>query len=182
MHVYYTERVLARSPALAQLGAIASQHHERSDGSGYHRAMRGSALSPGGKLLAAADTYQAMIERRPNRAAHAAEAAATALEREARDGRLDRDAVTAVLAAAGHRVEPAKRALAGGLTERELAVLRLLAHGRSTKQIAAELRIAPKTADNHIQSIYSKAQVSTRAGATLFAVERGLLGDAPQSE
>ena len=178
MHAYYTERVLARSPALAQLGAIAAQHHERLDGSGYHRAMRASALSPGGKLLAAADTYQAMIERRPHRPAHAAEAAAAELKREAREGRLDPDAVTAVLAAAGHRVAPAGRELVAGLTERELAVLRLLARGRSTKQIAAELQIAPKTADNHIQSIYSKAHVSTRAGATLFAVERGLLGDA----
>jgi HD-GYP domain-containing protein (c-di-GMP phosphodiesterase class II) len=169
--------VLARSPALARLGAIAAQHHERSDGSGYHRAVRGSALSPGGKLLAAADSYQAMIERRPNRAARAAEDAANELKREARDGRLDQDAVNAVLAAAGHRVAPARRELVAGLTERELDVLRLLAHGNATKQIAGALNIAPKTADNHIQSIYAKINVSTRAGATLFAVERGLLND-----
>jgi HD-GYP domain-containing protein (c-di-GMP phosphodiesterase class II) len=178
MHVYYTERVLARSPVLARLGAIAAQHHERLDGSGYHRAVRASALSPGGKLLAAADTYQAMIERRPNRPARAAEEAANELKREARDGRLDHDAVTAVLAAAGHRVAPAGRELVAGLTERELAVLRLLARSQSTKQIAAALQIAPKTADNHIQSIYAKIHVSTRAGATLFAVERGLLDGA----
>ena len=111
MHVYYTERVLARSPALARLGAIAAQHHERSDGSGYHRAVRGNALSPAGKLLAAADTYQAMIERRPNRPARAAEDAATELKRESREGRLDSDAVNAVLSAAGHRVAPARREL-----------------------------------------------------------------------
>jgi HD-GYP domain-containing protein (c-di-GMP phosphodiesterase class II) len=179
MHVYYTERILARSPTLARLGAIASQHHERLDGSGYHRAARANALSPGGKLLAAADTYQAMIERRPNRPARAADDAANELKREARDGRLDADAVGAVLAAAGHRVTPARRELVAGLTERELAVLRLLAQSRSTKQIATALQIAPKTADNHIQSIYSKIHVSTRAGVTLFAVERGLLDDAP---
>lgn len=177
LHVYYTERVLARSPALARLGAIAAQHHERSDGSGYHRAVRASALSPGGKLLAAADTYQAMIERRPNRPARAADEAAKELTREARDGRLDHDAVNAVLAAAGHRAAPARREMVAGLTERELDVLRLLAQAHSTKQIAASLRIAPKTADNHIQSIYAKIDVSTRAGATLFAIERGLLSD-----
>ena len=86
-----------------------------------------------------------------------------------------------MLAAAGHRVAPARRELVAGLTERELGVLRLLAQAQSTKEIAAELQIAPKTADNHIQSIYSKIHVSTRAGATLFAVERGLLDDgAPQ--
>jgi HD-GYP domain-containing protein (c-di-GMP phosphodiesterase class II) len=175
LHVYYTERVLARSPALARLGAIASQHHERSDGSGYHRGVRANALSPGGKLLAAADTYQAMIERRPNRASHAPEDAAAELKREGRDGRLDHDAVNAVLAAAGHRVAPARRELVAGLTERELDVLRLMARGNATKHIAVQLHIAPKTADNHIQSIYSKINVSTRAGATLFAVEHGLL-------
>jgi HD-GYP domain-containing protein (c-di-GMP phosphodiesterase class II) len=178
MHVYYTERILARPPALARLGAIAAQHHERLDGTGYHRAVRANTLSPGGKILAAADTYHALISQRPHRGAHAPDDAARTLEREARDGRLDGDAVNAVLAAAGHRVAPADRALVAGLTERELAVLRLLARGESTKQIAAALQIAPKTADNHIQSVYSKIGVRTRAGATLFAVEHGLLAGA----
>ncbi|GAC1577395.1 MAG: HD domain-containing protein [Candidatus Elarobacter sp.] len=179
MHAYYTERILSRSPVLARLGAIAAQHHERCDGSGYHRAMRAGALSPGGKLLAAADAYQAMTEARPHRGARAPDDAANALERDARDGRLDADAVSAVLAAAGHRVARGPRDIVAGLTERERSVLRLVARGNSTKQIAVALRIAPKTADNHIQNVYSKIHVSTRAGATLYAVEHGLVADAP---
>jgi DNA-binding CsgD family transcriptional regulator len=54
-------------------------------------------------------------------------------------------------------------------------VLRLIARGRATKEVAAALGIAPKTADNHVQSIYAKTGVATRAGAALFAVEHGLL-------
>jgi len=80
--------------------------------------------------------------------------------------------VEAVLAAAGHESEQPSRPR---LTEREMDVLRLLAQGKLTKQVAGELGIARKTADNHIQNIYAKTGVSTRAGATLFAIEQGLL-------
>src|SRR5579884_2841227 len=176
MHAYYTERVLARSPGLARLGAIAGHHHERLDGTGYHRAARGAALTPAAKILAAADSYQAMTETRPHRPALSADAAAATLQREVREGRLDPDAANAVLASAGHAPPRAGRELVAGLTERELFVLRLLAAGMATKQVAARLQIAPKTADNHIQSVYSKIGVSTRAGATLYAIEHGLTG------
>ena len=62
-----------------------------------------------------------------------------------------------------------------GLTEREAMVLGLLARGLQTKQVAATLGIAPKTADHHIQNVYAKIGVSTRAAATLFAMEHGLV-------
>ena len=48
LHPYYGERVLARPGALARLGAIVGQHHERLDGSGYHRGAPASGLSPQG--------------------------------------------------------------------------------------------------------------------------------------
>lgn len=177
LHTYYSERVLSRPPALAQLGAIVAQHHERSDGSGYHRGMRAGALTPQGKILAAAESYQNKIEARPHRAPLSAEAAAAALKREAREGRLDSEAVAAVLAAAGHNVAVRKE-LVAGLTEREIGVLRAIARGQSTKAIARSLCISPKTVDNHIQSIYGKIGVKTRGGAVLFAIEHGLTGTA----
>ncbi len=175
LHPYYAERVLARPPALARLGAIIGQHHERCDGSGYHRGTRGSGLSVQGKILAAAEVYQGLIEDHPQRAALNATAAAQALKREARDGALDGDAVTAVLAAAGHRVA-LRHPMVAGLTAREIDVLRLIARGQSMKQGARTLGISPKTIDNHAQSIYSKIGVTTRGGATLFAIEYGLSG------
>src|SRR5260370_1297289 len=92
MHPYYTERVLARPPALARLGALASLHHERLDGSGYHRGVPASMLSPAARILAAADVYHAMIEPRPHPPARPPEAAAEELRREVRAGRLDGEA------------------------------------------------------------------------------------------
>lgn len=175
LHPYYTERILARPSALARLGALASLHHERLDGSGYHRGAPASILSPAARILAAADVYQAMTEPRPHRPALAPDAAAAQLRREVRGGRLDGDAVEGVLAAAGHSTRSAQRTLVAGLSAREVEVLRLIARGHSTRQIAARLTIAPKTADNHIQHIYNKIGVSTRAGAALFAVENDLL-------
>jgi HD-GYP domain-containing protein (c-di-GMP phosphodiesterase class II) len=175
LHPYYGERVLARPPALAKLGTIVGQHHERCDGSGYHRGTRASGLSAQGRVLAAAEAYQGMIEDRPHRPALSGEAAAAILKRETRTGCLDGDAVTAVLAAAGHRV-PVRRELVAGLTGREIDVLRGIARGQSMKEMARALGISPKTVDNHTQSVYSKIGVKTRGGATLFAIEHGLAG------
>lgn len=176
LHPYYTERVLARPAALAAIGALAALHHERLDGSGYHRRLPASMLSPSARLLAAADVFQAMIEPRPHRPAYKPDAAAAELERAAHGGSLDPEAVRCVLAAAGRPVQPPQLAPPVQLTGRELDVLRLIAGGNSIKQMAQQLTISPKTVDTHIQHIYEKIGVSTRAGATLFAVEHQLLG------
>jgi DNA-binding NarL/FixJ family response regulator len=102
-----------------------------------------------------------------------AAAAADELRKEAADGRLAPDAVNAVLLAAGQPREPVPRP--AGLSERECAVLGFAARGLATKQIARQFGISPKTCDHHIQSVYSKVGVSTRAGATLFPLEHGLV-------
>jgi HD-GYP domain-containing protein (c-di-GMP phosphodiesterase class II) len=175
LHPYHTERVLARcSEELAALAGVASLHHERLDGSGYHRGAGRGALPPAARILAVADAYHAMIEPRPHRAALAPETAAAELRSDVRGGRLDADAVEAVLAAAGQPA-PRRRTSVAGLTARELEVLRLLARGRSKREIAAALTIAPKTADAHVQHIYAKVGVSTRAAAALFAMRHDLL-------
>ena len=177
LHPYLSERMLARSPALAALGAIAVQHHERLDGSGYPRGLRGAAMTPAGRLLAAADVYCAMCEPRPHRSARDADEAALGLRAEAAAGRLDREAVEAVLQATGHAVRR-RREWPAGLTAREVEVLRLVARGMTNRQIAEELVITPKTAGNHVQRIYEKTGVSNRTRASLFAVEHALMPEA----
>ena len=174
MHTYYTERMLARPAALARLGAVASLAQERSDGSGYHRGLTGAAIPLTGRLLAAACSYRAMTEPRPHRAAMPAADAAAALRADARAGRLDAAAVDAVLASAGHR-RGKRRGGPAGLTPREAEVLALIARGASTRQVARRLAITPKTAETHIERIYAKTGASTRATATLFAMQHGLL-------
>ena len=172
LHAYHSERVLCRSPFLAALTPVATAHHERLDGSGYHRGTAAPALTPAARLLAAADAYHAMTEPRPHRTALAPESAAKTLADEAGAGRLDPDATAAVLDAAG---QPAPRiARPAGLTDREAQVVGLLARGLQTKQVAQGLGISVKTADTHIQNAYRKIGVSTRAAATLFAMQHGL--------
>ena len=87
---------------------------------------------------------------------------------------MDGDVVEAVLGAAGHRVTRRREGPAG-LTVREVDVLRLVARGLSNKEIAARLVISPKTARNHVEHIYAKIDIRTRAGAGLFAMQHGLL-------
>jgi HD-GYP domain-containing protein (c-di-GMP phosphodiesterase class II) len=172
LHAYQSERVLTRSPFLATLAPVATFHHERLDGSGYHRGTAAAALAPPTRLLAAVDAYHAMTEPRPHREALSPERAAETLSREAHVGRLDPEAVTAVLDAAGQRVPRLERP--AGLTEREAEVIGLIARGLLTKQVARALDISVKTADHHIQNAYRKMGVSTRAAATLFAMQHGL--------
>ncbi len=174
MHPYLTERMLHQSEALAPLGAIAVQHRERLDGSGYPRGLSGAAISRSARILAAADAYQAMREPRPYRPPRSADEAATELRADVTAGRLDSQAVEAVLGAAGHRVARRPKGPAG-LTMREVEVLRLLARGLSNKEIAERLVISPKTVGNHLEHIYAKIDASTRASASLFAVQHGLL-------
>ena len=174
LHPYLTERMLQQSPVLAPLGAIAVQHRERLDGSGYPRGLTGVAITRRARILAAADAYQAMREPRPHRPAHSADEASAELRADVKAGRLDADAVEAILGAAGHPVSR-RRGGPAGLTTREIEVLRLLARGLSTREIAKRLVISPKTAGNHIEHIYSKIDASTRAAASLFAMRHGLL-------
>jgi HD-GYP domain-containing protein (c-di-GMP phosphodiesterase class II) len=174
MHPYITERMLHQSAALAPLGEIAVQYRERLDGSGYPRGLSGAAIGPAARVLAAADAYQSMLEPRAHREALAPERAASELRAEVKAGRLDATSVDAVLAAAGHRT-PRRKEGPAGLTEREVDVLRLLARGLSSKQIAEQLVISTKTARNHTEHIYAKIGASNRAGASLFAVRNGLL-------
>ena len=175
LHPYLTDRMLAPVTALGAARTVAAHHHERLDGSGYPHGLTAMSLTPLDRLLAAADVYHAMCEPRPHRPALESAAAARELRVEVRSGRLDADAVDAVLRAAGHRA-PARRSWPAGLTAREVEVLQLVARGRSNKQIATTLRVTPKTVSNHVEHVYTKIGVSSRAAATLYATRQGLLG------
>jgi HD-GYP domain-containing protein (c-di-GMP phosphodiesterase class II) len=171
-HPYLLERMLARTPMLDRIAHCASLHHERLDGSGYPRGLRGDAISLPARILAVADAQQALTQPRPYRAAFDASVTAASLRAVARAGRLHGQAVTAVLGAAGHRVR--RRAeLPGGLTNREVTVLVALARGRSNPEIAAELSISRKTVSSHLEHIYAKLGISTRTEAALFAMQHG---------
>ena len=173
---YLTERMLQQSPALAPIGALAALLRERLDGSGYLRGLSGPAIGMPARILGAADAYQSMVEPRPHRPSRTGEEAAAELRAETRAGRLDGDAAEAVLVAAGHRAR-SRRERPAGLTAREVDVLRLVARGLSSKEIATELVISPKTARNHIEHIYVKTGATSRVAASMFAVKHGLLTD-----
>jgi HD-GYP domain-containing protein (c-di-GMP phosphodiesterase class II)/DNA-binding CsgD family transcriptional regulator len=174
LHPYHTGRILAASTALSPLVETAWSHHERLDGGGYDRALGARSLPMEARVLAAANAFEALLQDRPYRRGSSVDAAADALGKEVAEGRLDGEAVRAVLeASGGNGAVPAKWPC--GLTSREVEVLRLAAAGKPRKQIASELGIAAKTADNHLQHAYRKIDVSTRASAALFVMEHGLL-------
>ena len=175
LHPYFTERSFAHAPALASIGELAGAHHERLDGAGYHRKTLAPGLGRAARILAAADCYQAMRERRPHRPALDAAAAEAELLRDARSGRLCPEAVDAVLAAAGHRVAKRPREMPAGLTDREHEVLIALAAGKTNKEIAEDLGISAKTAGHHVQHIFDKTGARTRSAATVWAFERHLV-------
>ncbi|MFP3901410.1 MAG: HD domain-containing phosphohydrolase [Acidimicrobiia bacterium] len=176
LHAYYSERILASTPVLTPMAAVAGMHHERLDGSGYHRACRGEAIGISARVLACADAFQAMTQHRPHRQALPADRARAVLLDETRAGRFDPDAAAAVLDAAddGHPVRR-QEVRPRGLTDREVEVLRLVADGCSNPEIGRRLGISRRTAEHHVQHVYTKIGVSTRAAAALFALEHDLL-------
>ena len=176
LHPYLTDKMLSRIPALARSREIAARHHERLDGSGYPRGLTGASLTPADRILAAADVFHAMTEPRPHRDPLSTDQAADAVGREVRARRLDADAVDAVLRAAGRRAPPRREGPAG-LTGREVEVLQHLARGLANKEIARRLGLTPKTVSNHVEHIYSKLNVGSRAAATLVATQHGLMGN-----
>lgn len=177
LHPMLTEQMLRRSPALEELNPVASAHHERCNGSGYHKRMNADVSNAGACLLAATEIYVGMTTERADRAPFSAEDAAAELRKLAAQGALEQRATKAVLAAAGHVDEkPSSRANhPGGLSHREVDVLRLAAKGLTTQEIADRLFISPKTADHHIQHIYNKICVSTRAAAALWAMQHAVV-------
>jgi HD-GYP domain-containing protein (c-di-GMP phosphodiesterase class II) len=178
MHPYHSERILATSTTLRPISNIAGAHHERLDGSGYHRGCKGSEIKPLARILAAADTFAAMTRSRPHRAGMDTDQAADELKGESKAGKLDADAVEALLAAAGRRRTTRRAELRpGGLSEREIEVLRLVAQGYSNPEVAERLHISRRTAEHHVQHIYTKIGISSRPGVALFALEHDLLED-----
>jgi HD-GYP domain-containing protein (c-di-GMP phosphodiesterase class II) len=173
LHSYWTERILSRCPGVERLAPFAGAHHERLDGSGYHRSARAMELSAGQRLLAAADVFAALTEARPHRAPHSSTEAATALEAEVSAGRIDAAAAGAVIEAAG--LPRRRTSWPNDLTDREVDVLRVLARGLSNREIADVLVVSPRTVQHHLASVYDKIGMRSRAGAAVFAIEHGLI-------
>jgi HD-GYP domain-containing protein (c-di-GMP phosphodiesterase class II) len=179
LHPMVTEQMLRRSPALAVLNPIASAHHEKCDGSGYHKRLRADDEGLSACVLAATEVYVGLTTERADRPPYEPADAAAELRRLDSGGVLEPRASRAVLVAAGHGEPQAlsgkRQNNPGGLTRREVEVLRLAARGLTTNEIADRLYISPKTADHHIQHIYGKIRVSTRAAAALWAMEHAVV-------
>jgi HD-GYP domain-containing protein (c-di-GMP phosphodiesterase class II) len=175
LHSYLTGRIFAESPALREVGALGSAHHERQDGSGYHRGLAAPALSARARILAAANAWCALTEPRPHRPQMTADEAAGELARQVRGGELDARAVDAVLTVAGRKGPNSRRSASLTLSEREIEVLERLAREETNAQIAERFGLSPKTVERHVTNIYDKIGVATRAGAALYAMEHGLV-------
>jgi putative nucleotidyltransferase with HDIG domain len=174
LYPYHSELILARCPVFVPASRLAGLHRERQDGSGYYRQLAGAAVPPGARVLAAADEYQAMTQPRAYRPAREPEEAAEELRRMGSAGRLDVDAVRAVCTAVGSTRPNRTAQRSAALTEREVEVIRLVARGLSNRAIGAELQISARTAEHHVQHVYGKIGLSTRAGAAVYAMEHGM--------
>jgi HD-GYP domain-containing protein (c-di-GMP phosphodiesterase class II) len=173
MHPYLTDRVLTRIPGLAHVAAIARAHHEHVDGTGYPLGLAGTALGRPERLLAAAVAYQSALEPRPYREPLSPDSAAGRIRERVASGALDADCAEAVLAAAGHRSSKVRRDDA--LSPREAEILGLVARGLSNRDIAARLVLSEKTVRNHVERTYAKIGATNRVGASLYALEQGLV-------
>ncbi len=163
-----------RCSGLESVAAVAGRHHERLDGTGYPSGIVGDVGLVSG-LLACAELYDERISPRPGRAAADPPLVAEEMVRLAGDGTLGQTDVEAVLDAVGVPTPRVMVERPAGLTEREIDVLGLLARGSTNRQIAERLGITARTVGSHVEHIYVKAGVRSRAAATLFAMQNDLL-------
>jgi HD-GYP domain-containing protein (c-di-GMP phosphodiesterase class II) len=173
VHPMWSARILSRCGGLEGVAALAGSTHERLDGSGYPSGAHGGP--DGWAVLAAADCFDEQCSPRAYRPASQPSAAADRLGQLVSSGQLPHPAVAAVLDAAGEATPVVAVDRPAGLTEREVDVLGLLARGRTNRQIADELGISPKTVGAHVEHVYTKAGVRSRAAATLFAIHHDLV-------
>jgi HD-GYP domain-containing protein (c-di-GMP phosphodiesterase class II)/DNA-binding CsgD family transcriptional regulator len=185
LHPYHAERILSYVPAFSPVVPIVAAHHERPDGRGFFRGLRGDQIPRGAGIVAAADRFDELTHAGPGRAALDAAAALREI-RAGADTAFSSEAVRALERAAPERVggsdaaaivsaSAPKRAWPAGLTDREVDVLRLLAGGASRRAIAGRLSVSEHTVRHHLEHIYTKIDVCTRVEAALFAVEHALL-------
>lgn len=172
---YWTERILDRCSPLRREAGLAGLVWERVDGSGFYRGLQAATLSPAARLLAAA-ILAAEIMAATDDNGDSVKIAADALARAAEAGALDRNAARRVSQALGAgRPHATASGTESQITSREQDVLVLVARGRSNKEIARQLGISPSTTGTHVESLYRKLGVASRAAATLKALEAGLL-------
>lgn len=177
LHPYHGERILRRVPAFAPLADMVGTHHERADGSGYYRGLSGTNISLGARIIAVADRLDTLTHDGAGSRALPIEAALDAIAAEP----FDEEIVRALRVAVGGGVPAvaggALPARPAGLTDREVEVLRLVARGLPRREVARRLGITENTTRHHLEHIYNKTGAANRVGATLFAMEYGLLMD-----
>jgi HD-GYP domain-containing protein (c-di-GMP phosphodiesterase class II) len=177
LHPYHAERIFARVPALEPIVPLVASHHERMDGRGYYRNLSGEQIPVGARIIAAADAFDELTHETPDHPALEPERALAQLEDEADRG-LWSGAIRALAEELGASAPAPTRRQApqpAGLTEREVEILRMLARGKSRRQIADELVLSQHTVRHHLEHIYNKVGVGTRVAAALFAVEHDLI-------
>jgi HD-GYP domain-containing protein (c-di-GMP phosphodiesterase class II)/DNA-binding CsgD family transcriptional regulator len=175
LHPYYTERILSRVPALASVAAIAGMHHERIDGTGYYRGLSGDELPLSACILALADDFQDQLQASSSQLDLDPKEVLKAMEPDA--GTLFSPDCFAALAqelgVAAPKLPP-RQEWPAGLTDREVEVLQQVARGDTNRQIAQELVISERTVAHHLEHIYDKIGISSRAAAVFFAMEQEL--------
>ena len=132
--------MLGRSPALAVLSPVAGAHHEKADGSGYHKGLHGDTTDRAARVLTAVDIYVGLTTERADRPAFSDDYAATELRGFASRGVLERESTNAVLSAAGHHEPrtPTRRIQhPGGLSGREVGLNAMLSRIKGYAKAAA---------------------------------------------
>lgn len=176
LHPYYTERILSRVPALASVADIAGMHHERMNGTGYYRGLSGDDLPVSACILALADDFQEQLQASSSRLDLDPKDVLKAMEPDA--GTLFSPECLAALAQELGVAAPQPRRRhewPAGLTNREVEVLQQVAKGDTNRQIAQELVISERTVAHHLEHIYDKIGISSRAAAVFFAMEHELI-------
>ena len=176
LHPYYTYRILEQVGPLKDLAPAAASHHEWINGQGYYRQLSGEQIPLHGRILAVANSYVRLLQQQTEQAT----GKDVLGQMKAMVGiQFDEACYRALVMALKEEQPPAQTSVQyrsqDDLTKRETEVLRLLAQGQSTPQIARTLVISKKTVEHHLTHIYQKIGVSCRTSAVVYAAQHGII-------
>jgi HD-GYP domain-containing protein (c-di-GMP phosphodiesterase class II) len=176
LHPYHGERILERVGAMSAFTPAVGAHHERFDGAGFFRGLKGKDIPLAARIVSVADRLDELTHEKPDHEALDVEHAIKVLVGDSGSW-FDPDIVYAIAGSLGAMPATERPAIwPAGLTDREVEVLRLAARGLTRREVGRSLGISENTVRHHLEHIYNKTGCSTRVSATLFAMENGLLG------
>lgn len=174
LHPYFTYLVLDNELLFRNIIGPAIHHHEKPDGSGYYKGLDAKTLTDADQLVMLADILIALQSDRSHRKAYSKLESHKIVKEEFISKKGNPKLIQALFSTIDSK-KKFKITNKFSLTDREIEISIELSKGLTRKEVGANLHISDRTVQHHIQHIYDKTGINSRAVLVLLAKDSGWL-------